>query len=589
MREATYLGAWREAGETRPGRLTRPSRGPYDVVRLLHEGASYTTYLGSLRGPYGFERQVVLKTPRGDLAGARDVELGLLREATALCRIGHPAVVRLYDFFADEMGDPVLVLEHADGLTLAELLEALDAAGETLDRRGALYAASRVWAALAAAHSARDPVTREFAPVIHREVSAERVLVPWDAFPRLVDFTGAMVAGLAEPGRPSDHRVRRAPSAPEERLGDEITVRTDVYLASVLTRDLAWAGASPPLMRALERGLRKDPDARDLSAAEMLVVLRDEMVEEHRGPRGSDPVAGARIALLDQLARVRESLRADTPPEGRPSSTPKMMPSGVVRRQTAITTPPPDGIRPMFDVPPPPRVPALATLTDMSEVAPLPAAPPPATSRPPTFAPVLAPVLAPALAPGRLAWPTPQAMAHSLPPPPIASTVPVVRPRRGLGPAGIAIAIAAIAAGAIVGGAAGLRITSERAARTSRSIAARSLVVGPRDSAPRAPTVLSATAVPVVPSATATASTTSPRASAEATTPSASSSPKAGRGLLVTGPDAAGHRVFVDGVWAGAGGGGLFVPCGPRTVKIGSAGRPREVTVPCGGELKLTP
>lgn len=57
----------------------------------------------------------------------------------------------------------------------------------------------------------------------------------------------------------------------------------------------------------------------------------------------------------------------------------------------------------------------------------------------------------------------------------------------------------------------------------------------------------------------------------------------------MTGPDAAGHRVFVDGVWAGAGGGGLFVPCGPRTVKIGSAGRPREVTVPCGGELKLTP
>ena len=51
MREVAHLGEWRAAGETRPGRLTRPSRGPYDVLRLLHEGAAYDVYLAALGMP----------------------------------------------------------------------------------------------------------------------------------------------------------------------------------------------------------------------------------------------------------------------------------------------------------------------------------------------------------------------------------------------------------------------------------------------------------------------------------------------------------------------------------------------------------
>ncbi|HVJ88215.1 MAG TPA: hypothetical protein VM580_00325, partial [Labilithrix sp.] len=50
---------------------------------------------------------------------------------------------------------------------------------------------------------------------------------------------------------------------------------------------------------------------------------------------------------------------------------------------------------------------------------------------------------------------------------------------------------------------------------------------------------------------------------------------------------ARGHRIFVDGRVAGHGDKPLTLSCGAHAVKIGSAGEPRVIDLPCGGAFDL--
>src|ERR1700722_623018 len=180
--------------------------GRYRIVKRLGGGDTSEVLLAVSQGPHGFERIVVLKRflPQYEW----DAAMGrmLAREAVAYARLTHPAIVRLYDFF-DHDGHAMLVLEYVDGPSLAELQEMLRARREVLPDPAAFYIASRVFAALAAAHAARDLRSGEFAPIVHRDVSPGSVLLPWDGFVKLGDFGFAKVKDLTGETRDTRHGV----------------------------------------------------------------------------------------------------------------------------------------------------------------------------------------------------------------------------------------------------------------------------------------------------------------------------------------------------------------------------------------------
>jgi hypothetical protein len=86
------------------------------------------------------------------------------------------------------------------------------------------------------------------------------------------------------------------------------------------------------------------------------------------------------------------------------------------------------------------------------------------------------------------------------------------------------------------------------------------------------------------PSASAAASA-APEASAAPAASAPAAPAAADEGTVSTPPNAGGHRVFVDGHYAGDSPGPLKVHCGPHVVKVGSGGRPHSVDVPCGGDV----
>jgi serine/threonine-protein kinase len=653
--------------------------------------------LARAEGPHGFERTVVLKRLLSEHQGDPEFARMFTREASAYARLGHPAVVRLFDFF-ESGGQLVMVLEYVDGVSLAKLLTLTFQAGGRVEDQPALYVALRIFDALAAAHDARDPATGDLTPVIHRDVNPSNVLLPWDGQGKLADFG---IAKIADPGSESETKTGYIKGtygymAPEQVRGERITIRTDVYAASLVLWELlahrkaiqteklpemeilrAMAEPNLPsldvlrpelpevLREAISRGLEPNPARRAITAEEMASVLRDHtdverarqalarMLAPLRPQATGAPEVGDDTVVHD-LLETAESLpsfelepeaapkterRAPPPPSTRPvlaqtgtgmtavASMP--IPADALRPQT------PSGFRPVSapakaelapgkstltggfrstappDIPsdaataPRPKIPSEPTMmrdpdpSDLQATAELRAASaaPPPPAPPPAQTPVLTMGSFPAPAPYAPAPMFQPQMQRELMPtePPAFRPLPRTASMHPPGSSGAGWIVGALMGLVLAAGLAagvGWWVYGKRAAgrgvtgtSTGTGTGTRTTPTATATATATATTTATATATPTATTtATATATTTSTAA------PTASSDvPVAGasEGILVFPASAAGHRVYVDGKVKGDGATPVVVACGKHTVKIGSAGEPADVDVPCGKTLNL--
>jgi serine/threonine-protein kinase len=211
-----------------------PRHRRYRVLRTLELASSSEIVLAVSEGPFGFERTVVIKR----LLPGYEVDPAMLRslahEAMQYAELTHPAIVRMYDFFAVN-SRPAMVLEYIDCRSLGRLL---DPPREEIPRAAALHVGARVFAALAAAHAAHDPKTGLPSPVVHRHVSPATVLVTYAGDVKLSDFGFARLIGISRDTRTGVTTGSLGYMAPEQVLGHSVTARTDVYCAALLVREL---------------------------------------------------------------------------------------------------------------------------------------------------------------------------------------------------------------------------------------------------------------------------------------------------------------------------------------------------------------
>jgi len=104
-----------------------------------------------------------------------------MREARAMARVHHPAIVRIHDVFVSG-ADPWIVMEYVSGHSLAEII----ASNRRLDEWTIARIGLPVLLGLSAAHRAK---------VVHRDVKPANILVAEDDSVFLVDFGIAKIAG----------------------------------------------------------------------------------------------------------------------------------------------------------------------------------------------------------------------------------------------------------------------------------------------------------------------------------------------------------------------------------------------------------
>ena len=213
-----------------PGDLPAGMRlGPYALERVIGSGGMATVYLAR-RADHQFDKQVAIKLVNqgfaASLAGGR-----FETERHVLARLEHANIARLLDAGFNEYGQPYLVMEWIDGVTLDAWL-----ARETpsLDRTLELW--QQLAGAVAYAH-------RNL--IVHRDIKPSNVLVDRDGVAKLVDFG---IAKLVQEGvdaalTQTTHFTPRYAS-PEQLSGQPVTTAADVFGLGLLLCEMA-AGVHP--------------------------------------------------------------------------------------------------------------------------------------------------------------------------------------------------------------------------------------------------------------------------------------------------------------------------------------------------------
>jgi serine/threonine protein kinase len=171
---------------------------------------------------------VALKLICASVAGPA-VTSRMAREAHAAARLGHPALVRVFDFGWTARGDPFLVMELVHGETLATLL----------DRETCIPAIRAVQMLLPVADGLRLAHNKD---IVHRDIKPDNIFLAADAFgrlqPKLLDFGIAKVDPAAVGGKLTQvGTIVGSPEymSPEQALGvDDVDERTDVWSLCVV-------------------------------------------------------------------------------------------------------------------------------------------------------------------------------------------------------------------------------------------------------------------------------------------------------------------------------------------------------------------
>jgi serine/threonine protein kinase len=306
--------------------------GKYILERPLAAGGMARVYLATLRGAGGFEKRLVVKQIRAELATDEAFVRRFVTEAKTTVELAHPNIVPVYELGV-EQGVYYLAMELCDGVTLAELLER----GGPLSIEEGAYVAVEVCRALDYAHRK--------ASVVHRDVTPRNIIVDEEGGVRLIDF------GIAAKAHAGPREVFGSPGhmPPEQLRGDAVGPPADVFAVAAALYE-AWSGVAPfrraddaasalalarpvrppsQLSPALERAapldahvlaaLAENPRDRPQSAEDFARPLRRFMSERDVGDVARE--------LAERVRRVRRQRSVRPPPDSSPQAVPPAPPA----------------------------------------------------------------------------------------------------------------------------------------------------------------------------------------------------------------------------------------------------------------------
>jgi serine/threonine-protein kinase len=204
-------------------------------------------FRGTMLGIEGFARPVAIKRVLAGLSDVPAFSAMFIREAQIAARLSHPNIVSVLDFSRDAHGRLFMVMEYVDGTDLASLLESGPIAPSL-----AIFILIEMLRGLGYAHGAPSGFA---APVIHRDVSPQNLLLSAAGAVKLADFGLARVRAVNEAVWPEDVRGKPSYMSPEQIAGEtdavELDARCDLYATGVMLWEML-------AQRALFTGTRRE-------------------------------------------------------------------------------------------------------------------------------------------------------------------------------------------------------------------------------------------------------------------------------------------------------------------------------------------
>jgi len=145
-----------------------------------------------------------------------------LNEVRVALKVSHPNVCRVHDI-GEVDGQHYLSMEYVDGEDLASLLRRIG----RLPRDKAVQIARQLCMGLAAAHEQN---------ILHRDLKPANVMIDGRGRAKITDFGLASLAGTVEGAEIRTGTPQYM--APEQRAGEEVTVRSDLYSLGLVLYEL---------------------------------------------------------------------------------------------------------------------------------------------------------------------------------------------------------------------------------------------------------------------------------------------------------------------------------------------------------------
>jgi hypothetical protein len=334
-------------GDSEPADDAPETFGRYQLLERIGAGGMAEVFKARIDAAAGTEKFVCIKRILPELSRSSDFTSLFVSEARITLPLTHSNITQVFDF--GEVDETYyLAMEYVKGQNLGRVLDQLRSSSALLELPAALFVAAELCRGLEYAHGLTDSAGKP-APVVHRDVTPQNVLISYHGEVKLTDFGIALAATKAPKG---GQVLRGKPCyvAPEQASGSSGDPRSDIFsvgavLYEMLTGVRPFEGENdaetldrikthdvpPPsthnseidaeLDRVVLKALSRDPAQRypragDLraelsqmlheratafTAVELAKLMRELFAWEIESERGS---GGPRDRLLFQLSRA---------------------------------------------------------------------------------------------------------------------------------------------------------------------------------------------------------------------------------------------------------------------------------------------
>ncbi|MCB9597268.1 MAG: serine/threonine protein kinase [Sandaracinaceae bacterium] len=200
----------------------------YELIEKAGSGGMAVVWRARTLGAAGFSRPVAVKRIIRHLSMDPSFVAMFVEEARVVSELQHPGVTQIHDFGLDEVGHYFLVMEWVEGCDLARLAESFAVDGSVVPWSIVAAIGIEVLGALGAAHRRVTPEGAH-APIIHRDVTPQNILLSTDGFVKLTDFGIARAMDRDTMTRPNALKGKISYVAPERLKSSDCSVASDLF------------------------------------------------------------------------------------------------------------------------------------------------------------------------------------------------------------------------------------------------------------------------------------------------------------------------------------------------------------------------
>jgi serine/threonine protein kinase len=261
--------------------------GRYTLLRRLAVGGMAEIYLARQAAMAGFEKEVVIKKLRAELADDPRIVEMFLDEAKIGAQLNHPNIVHVYDVDEHD-GIPYIAMEYIVGEELNELCRRGITYGRFLPLEHAVEVMRQAAAGMGYFHAKRgaegSAQANQPLDIVHLDISPSNLLVTQDGFMKVIDF------GIAR-ARGQNVRTEVLPGklsymSPEQAARKDVDHRSDIFSLGIVLYEITvgkrlYRGPAADVVHALIDGEVEPPTfaRRNFPPALESIVMRT--LEKH--------------------------------------------------------------------------------------------------------------------------------------------------------------------------------------------------------------------------------------------------------------------------------------------------------------------